>query len=111
MGMSVWSALRRLFVSTVLAITGLGIGYTAVVKIFSGNYSDLVVPGRLALGAAVLSIAVKEAMFWYTKVNADRIHSGALMADAWHHRSDALSSVGALIGIVGARLGFPVWTQ
>lgn len=97
-----------IILSTVLAITGLGIGYTAVVKIFSGNYSDLVVPGRLALGAAVLSIAVKEAMFWYTKVNADRIHSGALMADAWHHRSDALSSVGALIGIVGARLGFPV---
>ena len=58
--------------------------------------------------AAVISIATKEAMFWYTKVNATRIDSAALMADAWHHRSDALSSVGALVGIAGARLGFPI---
>jgi cation diffusion facilitator family transporter len=47
-------------------------------------------------------------MFWYTKINAKRIDSSALMADAWHHRSDALSSVGALIGVAGAQLGFPV---
>ena len=47
-------------------------------------------------------------MFWYTKINAARIGSSALLADAWHHRSDAFSSVGALIGIAGARLGFPV---
>ena len=47
-------------------------------------------------------------MFWYTKHYAKKLDSGALMADAWHHRSDALSSVGALIGIAGARLGFPV---
>ena len=66
------------------------------------------VPGILALVAAVISIATKEAMFWYTKVNATRIDSAALMADAWHHRSDALSSVGALVGIAGARLGFPI---
>ena len=51
---------------------------------------------------------VKEAMFWYTKMNAVKIDSSALMADAWHHRSDALSSVGALIGISGARFGFPI---
>ena len=47
-------------------------------------------------------------MFWYTKKGADRIGSGALLADAWHHRSDAMSSVGSLIGIAGARLGFPI---
>ena len=47
-------------------------------------------------------------MFWYTRAGAKKINSGALMADAWHHRSDALSSVGAFIGILGARLGFPV---
>ena len=62
----------------------------------------------LALAAAILSIVVKEAMFWYTRAGAKRIDSGALMADAWHHRSDSLSSVGALIGIGGARLGFPI---
>ena len=62
----------------------------------------------IALLAAVASILVKESMFWYTRSAAKKINSGALMADAWHHRSDALSSIGALIGIGGARLGFPV---
>ena len=65
-------------------------------------------PGLAALLAAVVSIVVKEGMYQYTKVHARRIDSSALMADAWHHRSDALSSVGALIGIAGARLGFPI---
>lgn len=94
--------------STILAATGLGIGYTAVLKIVGGNYENLAVPGILALIAAIVSIVVKEAMYQYTRINAKRIDSGALMADAWHHRSDALSSVGALIGIGGARLGFPI---
>jgi cation diffusion facilitator family transporter len=47
-------------------------------------------------------------MFWYTRYYAKKIDSGALMADAWHHRTDAFSSIGALVGIAGARLGFPV---
>ncbi len=94
--------------ATILCITGLGIGYTAIETILSGKYEQLVVPGALALIAAFLSIVVKEAMFWYTRINAKKIDSGALMADAWHHRSDALSSVGALIGIAGARMGYPV---
>lgn len=93
--------------ATVLAATGLGIGYSAVGKIAGGNYEQLAVPGVLALAAAVISIVVKEGMYQYTKVYAKKIDSGALMADAWHHRSDALSSVGALIGIAGARMGFP----
>lgn len=94
--------------ATILAATGLGIGYTAVTKIAGGDIASLSAPGVLALVAAVVSIAVKEAMYQYTRINAKRIDSGALMADAWHHRSDALSSVGALIGIAGARMGFPI---
>lgn len=94
--------------ATVLAVTGLGIGYSAVSKIVGGDYSQLAVPGILALVAAIVSILVKESMFHYTRIYAKRIDSGALMADAWHHRSDALSSVGALIGIAGARIGFPI---
>ena len=62
----------------------------------------------LALVAAIVSIATKEMMYWYTRYHAKKIDSSALMADAWHHRSDALSSVGALIGIGGAMLGYPV---
>lgn len=94
--------------ATILAVTGLGIGYGAVGKIVGGDYSQLAVPGMLALIAAIVSIVVKEAMYQYTRIYARKVDSGALMADAWHHRSDALSSVGALIGIAGARIGFPI---
>lgn len=92
----------------VLLITGIGIGYTAVSKIARGNYGELSVPGILALIAAIVSIVSKEAMYWYTRFYAKKIDSSALMADAWHHRSDAFSSVGALIGIAGARMGYPI---
>lgn len=92
----------------ILFITGLGIGLDALEKILRGNYAGLKIPGMLALVAALVSIVVKEAMYWYTRYYAKKIDSGSLMADAWHHRSDALSSVGALIGIGGARLGYPV---
>lgn len=94
--------------ATVLAVTGLGIGYLALQKIIRGNYNELKVPGMLALIAAAVSIVTKEAMFWYTRWYAKRLDSPAIMADAWHHRSDALSSVGALIGIGGAMLGYPI---
>ncbi len=94
--------------AVVLAITGAGIGANGIRTIAGKHYGDLVVPGIAALVAAVISILAKEALFWYTRYYAKRIDSGALMADAWHHRSDALSSVGALVGIAGARMGFPV---
>ncbi len=94
--------------AVVLLITGLFIGCEGLRKIVNAQAQALAVPGPLALAAAVVSIAVKEAMFWYTRRYAKQLDSSALMADAWHHRSDALSSVGALLGIAGARLGFPV---
>ena len=77
-------------------------------KILGRDFGNTEIPGMIALAAAVVSIGVKEAMFWYTRAAAKKINSGALMADAWHHRSDALSSVGAFVGILGARMGFPV---
>ncbi len=92
----------------VLFMTGLGIGMDAFRNIVNGDYGNLQVPGVLALIAALVSIVSKEAMYWYTKHYAKKIDSSALMADAWHHRSDAFSSIGALIGIAGARMGFPV---
>ena len=97
-----------IILSMVLFITGLGIGIEALKNILHGNYSDLQIPGILALLAAIVSIVSKEGMYWYTRYYAKKIDSSALMADAWHHRSDAFSSIGALIGIGGARLGFPV---
>ncbi len=97
-----------LLLAVVLAMTGGGIGINGVRNIVSGSYADLAVPGRLALVAAVLSIVVKEWMYHYTVRAARKIRSAALKADAWHHRSDALSSVGALIGIAFAQLGYLV---
>lgn len=94
--------------AVVLLETGIGIGTSGVEKIIAGNYNDLAVPGVLALVAAVVSIIIKEWMYWFTIAGAKKINSDALKADAWHHRSDALSSVGALIGITGARMGYPI---
>ncbi len=100
--------MASLLLAAILALTGGGIGISGIRKIADGNYEKLAVPGMLALIAAVVSIAVKEWMYWYTRAAAKKINSGALMADAWHHRSDALSSVGAFVGIFGARMGYPV---
>ncbi len=94
--------------SVILLITGLFIGYKAVLAILSPE-GEITVPGVLALVAAAVSIVTKELMFHYTRINAKRIDSTALYASAWHHRSDALSSVGALIGIGAARMGHPVF--
>ena len=94
-----------LILAGILFVAGLSIGKEALMSILDGSYQTSVSPGVLALVAAIVSIVVKEAMFWYTWLNAKKISSGALKAEAWHHRSDALSSVGALIGIGGALLG------
>ena len=97
-----------ILLAVVLCITGAGIAIDGVNKIMQGFNGTLAIPGMLALVAAVVSIVVKEGMFWYTKHYAKKINSGAMMADAWHHRSDALSSVGSLIGVGGAMLGLPI---
>ncbi|MCR4839667.1 MAG: cation diffusion facilitator family transporter [Eubacterium sp.] len=102
-----FECVAAIILAMLLAIVGAEIGLTAIKSIREGSDS-LTVPGTLALIAAVVSIIVKEAMFWYTRAAAIRIRSTALKADAWHHRSDALSSVGALIGIGGAMLGYPI---
>lgn len=97
-----------MILAMLLGAAGLGIGAAGAQKIISGDHGSLAVPGLAALIAAVVSIAVKEWMFWYTKAAAAKINSGAMMADAWHHRSDALSSVGSFLGILFSRTGYPV---
>lgn len=97
-----------LILAIILAVTGFGIGMAGFEKILAGNYETIEIPGILALIAAVVSIITKEWMYWYTRGKAKQINSGALMADAWHHRSDSFSSIGAFVGIFGARMGFPV---
>lgn len=100
--------IASMILGLILLVTGVGIGKVGLQNILSGNYETLSVPGTIALAAAIVSIVVKEAMYWYTRHYARILNSAAFMADAWHHRSDAFSSVGSLIGIGGAMLGFPV---
>ncbi|MEA4987583.1 MAG: cation diffusion facilitator family transporter [Anaerovorax sp.] len=97
-----------ILLAATLGFIGMGIGYSGFMKIISAHEENLIIPGPLALIAAVSSMVIKEGMFWYTRNAAKKIQSGALMADAWHHRSDALSSVGSFAGIFGARLGLPI---
>lgn len=100
--------IASLFLSLMLIATGIGIGFAGLKNIILGQYESLEVPGVIALIAAIVSIIGKEAMYWYTRYYAKLINSAAFMADAWHHRSDAFSSIGSLIGIGGAMMGFPV---
>ncbi|HCQ90097.1 MAG TPA: cation transporter [Clostridium sp.] len=90
-------------VSLILAGTGVFLAYNAIQILLSGNLDT---PKPIALYAALTSIVVKEGMYWYTIITARKVKSIAMEADAWHHRSDAISSVGTLIGIAGARMGF-----
>ena len=101
-----FESVASLILGLILAATGVGIGYTGVQKLFLAP-EELEVPTLLPLIAALVSILVKEGMYWYTMYYAKRLNSPAFKADAWHHRSDALSSVGSFIGIGLAKLGLP----
>lgn len=103
-----FECVAAILLAVILFMTGLFIGYAALGQIVRHRTERRSIPGLPALIAAVISIVTKEAMYWYTRYYARRLDSSALMADAWHHRSDALSSVGALVGIAGARMGYPV---
>ena len=98
-------SLCALFLSIMLLVVAIGISYSGIRNIVIGNLS---IPGSSAIWAAIISIISKEWMYFYTIKYAKLINSSSLKADAWHHRSDSLSSVGALIGIIGARMGFPI---
>ncbi len=102
-------SVASLILALLLAATGIGIGYRGLQTIISGTEGKgITVPTALPLAAALISILAKEGMYWYTIHAAVRIQSGALKADAWHHRSDALSSVGSFVGILGAKMGYPI---
>ena len=101
--------LAALLLAIILFVIGISIGYQGILAITTNKYEVLPIPGALALMAAFMSIVIKEAMYWYTRYYAKKIDSQALMADAWHHRSDSFSSIGSFIGIFVSRLGFPIF--
>ena len=106
-----YETVATLFIGLALAAAAVGIVVSAARKLaawFQGE--ELPAPGALALWAALLSIVVKEILYQYTRIKGRKLDSPALEANAWHHRSDALSSVGAAIGIGGAILLGQRWT-
>lgn len=105
-----YETLASLIVGLMLAGAGLGILYGGISNII-GFYrgDDIGEPTWVALAAAVVSIVAKEGLYRYTIYKERGIGSSALVANAWHHRSDALTSVAALIGIGGAMLLGPRW--
>lgn len=98
-------SLVSLLLSIMLFLVALGIGMSGASDILNKTFT---IPSMLAIFAALLSILAKEWMYFYTMKYAKLIDSASLKADAWHHRSDSLSSLGALMGIIGARIGFPI---
>lgn len=99
-----YESIASMLLAIILAVTAFKIGSSAVENIISGNQAGI--PGTLALIAAIVSIVTKELLYQYTMIAAKKINSGAMKANAWHHRSDAYSSIGALFGIILSRAGF-----
>lgn len=106
-----FETLATLIVSLVLIAAGAGLlkgGVESVVEVLKGG--TLPVPGKIALVAAFVSVVAKEILYRVTVKEGRRINSPVVMANAWHHRSDALSSVGAFVGIGGSMLLGDKWT-
>lgn len=106
-----YETLATLFIGLALSAAAVGIVVSGAGKLARWlQGEDLPAPGTLALWAALVSIAVKEALYQYTRIRGRKLQSRALEANAWHHRSDALSSIGAAIGIGGAIFLGQRWT-
>ena len=97
--------IASIILAMMLFATALALGYAGIQSIISATKGEFVKPSYIALVAAIVSIVVKEGMYWYTIYYATKLDSQALKADAWHHRSDAFSSVASFVGILGAILG------
>ncbi len=110
-GHAKYETLAMTVIGVALLVVALGILYSGVVKIAAwAGGAQLAAPGTLALWAALLSVALKEGVYRYSMVKARQLESQAVEANAWHHRSDALSSIGTAVGIGGAIVLGQRWT-
>ena len=110
-GYGKYETLATLCIGIALLAVGIGIAVDGVEKIIQvWNGETLAQPGWIAFWAAIASIALKELTYWLTIRVAKQVDSEALRANAWHHRSDALSSIGTGLGIGGAILLGQKWT-
>lgn len=100
-----YETLATAIIGVVLLFVGLGICWNGVSSIWHFLHGGrLQEPGMLALAAAVVSVVFKEGLYRYTASKGKKLNSQAVVANAWHHRSDALSSIGTAAGIGGAIL-------
>ena len=107
-----YETLAMTLIGAALLAVAIGIVYNGMTKIvFWAEGGQLEAPGRLALWAALLSIVLKEAVYRYSIAKAHKLNSQAVEANAWHHRSDALSSIGTAVGIGGAIFLGQRWTM
>lgn len=98
-----YETFATLLISAALLAVGIGLllnGVQNSIKVINGE--SLEKPGIIALIAAIVSVIIKEALYWYTVIVGKKINSKAVIANAWHHRSDAFSSIGTSLGIGGA---------
>ena len=102
-----FESVAAVILAVILLVTGVFVGHTAIEDLTNGAYKTRELPGKLSIIAAVISMAVKEILFRYTRAGAEKINSISLRAAAWDHRADVLSTGGALIGIMVSRYGFP----
>jgi cation diffusion facilitator family transporter len=98
--------LVTVFIGIILAVAGIGVGWKAISTLHAKHASS---PGWIAVLAALVSIICKEAIYRWTAIIGRRVKSPALAANAWHHRTDAISSLPVLIAVAGARI-FPSWS-
>ena len=110
-GHAKYETLAMTIIGAALLVVAIGIVYSGLTKIILwAQGGELSAPGLLALWAALLSVVLKEAVYHYSMVKARQLNSQAVEANAWHHRSDALSSIGTAIGIGGAIFLGQRWT-
>jgi cation diffusion facilitator family transporter len=105
-----FECVSAILLSGVLVFVGGGIGWAGIQQIISGGYygDEIVTPGLIALIVAIATVVIKAVLYLYKRGIAKKINSSALLADAWHHLSDSLSSIGSFLGILGARMGCPI---
>lgn len=101
-----FESVAAIVLAIILFVTAVFVGHTAIEDLSSGAYKNSEMPGKLSIIAALLSIAIKEVMFRFTRTAAEKINSVSLKAAAWDHRADVVSTAGALIGIMLSRYGF-----
>ncbi len=101
-----YETVATIALATLLSLVGIGIGVDAAYRLI--DYENLAIPSMITLWIAGLSIISKEVLFQYTMIIARRVKSSMLEANAWHHRSDAISSIVVFVGIAGAMWGYPM---